>query len=99
MGTAERREREKEERRQGIIDAAERVFFSKGMKAASMDEIAETAELSKGTLYLYFKSKEEIYLSINHRALKILRSMFEAVLAGAATGIERVREIGRAYHV
>jgi AcrR family transcriptional regulator len=98
MGTAERREREKQERRQGIIDAAERVFFSKGVKAASMDEIAETAEVSKGTLYLYFKSKEEIYLSINHRALKILRGMFEEVFAGTATGIEKVREIGRAYH-
>lgn len=98
MGTAERREREKGERRNSILDAAEKVFFSRGVKDASMDEIAETAELSKGTLYLYFRSKEEIYLGINHRALKILRTMFESVMATGATGIEKTRDIGRAYY-
>jgi AcrR family transcriptional regulator len=98
MGTAARREREKEERRRSILDAAERVFFSKGIKDASMDEIAEAAEVSKGTLYLYFSSKEEIYLGINHRALKILKAMFEAVMAMGGVGIEKIRDIGRAYY-
>jgi AcrR family transcriptional regulator len=98
MGTAERREREKAERRESILDAAEQVFFSKGVKEASMDEIAEAAELSKGTLYLYFSSKEEIYLGINLRALKILKAMFQTVLAGEAPGIAKIRDIGRAYY-
>ncbi|MCK5408322.1 MAG: helix-turn-helix transcriptional regulator, partial [Candidatus Krumholzibacteria bacterium] len=60
MGIAERREREKEQRRIDIIDAAERVFFSKGWQAATMDDVAEAVELSKATLYLYFKNKEEL---------------------------------------
>jgi AcrR family transcriptional regulator len=98
MGTAERREREKEERRNSILDAAEKVFFSKGVREATMDDIAEEAEVSKGTIYLYFGSKEEVYLGIDLRALKILKGMFESVLASGAPGIEKVRAIGRAYH-
>ena len=98
MGTVERREREKEKRRESILDAAEKVFFSRGVKEASMDEIAEAAEVSKGTLYLYFRSKEEIYLGINHRALKILKAMFEVVMATGDAGIGKIREIGRAYY-
>jgi TetR/AcrR family transcriptional regulator len=97
MGTAERREREKEERRNSILDAAEKVFFSKGVKDATMDEIAEAAELSKGTLYLYFGSKEDIHLGIDLRALKILGGMFEAVLATGRSGIDQVHAMGRAY--
>jgi AcrR family transcriptional regulator len=64
MGVAERKEREKEHRRQEIISAAEKVFFKKGIDNATMDEVAEKAELSKATLYLYFSSKEEIYSAI-----------------------------------
>ena len=64
MGVAERKEREKEQRRQEIINAAEKVFFKKGVDNATMDDVAEQAELSKATLYLYFSSKDEIYSAI-----------------------------------
>lgn len=97
MGIAERREREKEQRRNDILDAAEKVFFSKGIDKATMDEVAEKAELSKGTLYLYFKSKEELYLGINIRGLKILRRLFDDAVNGQATGLEKSRAIGEAY--
>jgi AcrR family transcriptional regulator len=98
MGIAERREREKEQRRNDILDAAEGLFFTKGIKEATMDQVAEAAELSKGTLYLYFKSKEEIYLGIYMRALRILHRMFDEVMVSEVTGIEKVRAIGRAYY-
>jgi len=98
MGTVERREREKEQRREDILDAAEKIIFSRGLKEATMDEIAEAAELSKGTLYLYFKSKEDMYFGINHRALRILRGMFETAMSTPITGVEKTREIGRAYY-
>jgi TetR/AcrR family transcriptional regulator len=97
MGIAERKEREKQQRKNDILDAAEKVFFSKGVKEATMDDIAEAAELSKGTLYLYFKSKEDIHLGINARALGLLRKMFEEALGRGANGLEKTREIGRAY--
>jgi AcrR family transcriptional regulator len=97
MGIAERREREKEQRHNDIIDAAERVFFSKGMENATMDDVAEEAELSKGTLYLYFKSKEEIYLAIHLRGNKILKNMFNIAVANQERGIDKVHAVGEAY--
>ena len=97
MGITERREREKERRRNEIIDAAEKVFFAKGLDNATMDDVAEQAELSKGTLYLYFKNKEELYLAINERGLQILERMFREAAAEAKSGLEKVYAIGQAY--
>ena len=64
MGTAERRAREKEERKQDILKCAKRLFARKGFENTTMDEVAREAELAKGTLYLYFKSKEELLYSL-----------------------------------
>ncbi len=97
MGTAERKEREKLQRKQAIIDAAEKVFFSKGYDSATMDDVADKAELSKGTLYLYFKSKEELYLEIVARAEKLLFDLFEKAVEKESNGICRVRAIGEAF--
>jgi AcrR family transcriptional regulator len=77
MGVAERKEREKEQRRQEIISAAEKVFFKKGVDVATMDDVAEQAELSKATLYLYFTSKEEIYSAIFSKSQKALFKIIE----------------------
>lgn len=63
MGTRERKEREKEVRRQQILVAAKRIFSDKGFAKATMEDIAKEAELSLGTLYLYFKNKDELYVS------------------------------------
>ncbi len=60
----QRRVREKEARRQSILDAAAAVFLEWGMHASTMDQIAERAELSKGALYLYFSSKQELCLAL-----------------------------------
>ncbi len=72
MGIRERKEREKERRRQQIIVAAKRVFSEKGFNKATMEDIATEAELSPGTLYLYFKNKEELYASLSLRILQYL---------------------------
>ena len=97
MGIAERREREKEKRKSDIVDAAERIFFEKGYENATMDDVANEAELSKGTLYLYFKNKEDLYLAIHLRGNKILHSLFENAVKNIKTGIEKTRSIGKAY--
>ncbi len=97
MGTAERREREKLRRKNEIIDAAERVFFSKGLDQSTMDDVAAEAELSKGTLYLYFKSKEELYLAVNERGFQILQKLFADAITKERNGLEKVRAIGQAY--
>jgi AcrR family transcriptional regulator len=97
VGIAERKEREKEQRKNDIVDAAERVFFKKGHEEATMDDVAEEAELSKGTLYLYFKNKEDLYLAIHLRGNRILYSIFESAVKNETLGIEKTRAIGKAY--
>ncbi len=97
MGITERKQREKEQRRESIIDAAETVFFSKGLENATMDDVANAAELSKGTLYLYFNSKEQIYLAIIMRGFAILDQLFKEASQNAINGLDKVRAIGQAY--
>lgn len=79
MTIQERKEREKEMRRQQIIDAAERVFTSRGVCDATIENIAEEAELSPATLYLYFKNKDELYASLNLRMLEVLVQKMEDI--------------------
>jgi AcrR family transcriptional regulator len=56
-----------EERKDQIMNAAEEVFTRKGFSDARMDDIAEETGLSKGTLYLYYKSKNDLIISILDR--------------------------------
>ncbi len=79
MGIADRREREKSERRRLIMDAANRLFNSKGFSATAMEEIAKESELSPGTIYLYFKNKEELYGSLSVRDLGLLLERLEQI--------------------
>src|SRR6266567_8671848 len=51
-------------RRSEILSAATKVFGSKGFEGTRMDDIAEEADLAKGTVYIYFQSKDEIYEAV-----------------------------------
>ncbi len=72
MGTKERRERDRLRRREDILTAARTVLVEKGYESATIDEVARAAELAKGTIYLYFASKEDIYVSILDEGLDLL---------------------------
>ena len=98
MGIVERKEREKEARREEIIDAAQKIFFQKGLQIATMDEIAEAAELSKGTLYLYYKSKEDLYLAVMMRGMDTLHDMFSGVLSADHPTLKAIANLGEAYY-
>lgn len=97
MGINERKEKEKEIRRNDIIDAAEKVFFTKGYALATMDDVAREAEFSKRTVYVYFNSKEQIYFEIMLRGYKLLNSMFEVELQKKEedSALEKIRKMGR----
>ena len=97
MGVAERKEREKIQRRTAIIDAAEHVFFKIGIDNASMDQVAQEAELSKGTLYLYFKSKDELYRAIILRGFIILKRKLKEAALLPESGFQNVKAISEAY--
>ena len=64
MGLEDRRKREKDQRRSAILNAARKLFFEKGFRYVTVENIARKAELSKGSIYLYFSSKREIYTQI-----------------------------------
>ncbi len=98
MGINERKEREKEQRKEEIISAAERVFFEKGLQVATMDEIAERAELGKSTLYLYYKSKEDLYLAVLLRGSDIMHQMFFDVVSAGGPTMKVISNIGDAYY-
>ncbi len=78
MSTSERREREKAQRRQDILDAARQVFFERGFHQPTVDDVAARAEVSKGTIYLYFESKEEILAHLLLEGLDLLLAQMEA---------------------
>ncbi|MFN2436301.1 MAG: TetR/AcrR family transcriptional regulator [Desulfotignum sp.] len=80
MGIHERKQREKQRRRRDIINAARKIFSVKGFNSATMEEIANEAELSPGTLYLYFKNKEELHTSLSIDILKYLSTQIHKVV-------------------
>jgi AcrR family transcriptional regulator len=99
MGTKERKEKEMLIRKNDIIDAAEKVFFEKGMRQATMDEVAKKAEFSKRTIYVYFQSKEQIYYEIMLRAFKALNNMMTVNLEKyrSVNSIEKIKIIANTF--
>lgn len=81
LGIAERKEREKEiqqkKRRKQILDAAKKVFHAKAFTAVTVEDIANEAELSPAALYLYFRNKDDIYVSLNLQLLEYLSDRLE----------------------
>ncbi len=93
MSSKSRKEREKEQRREQILDAAEQIFIEKGLESVRMDEVAEKAELSKGTLYLYFKNKNEVALGVYIRGLMVIHQIMADELANPGTGMELMKRM------
>mgnify|MGYP000901206672 FL=1 len=77
---------------QKIIEAAEKVFASYGFKNARMEEVAKEAEITKVTLYAYFRSKENLYMAITYNALQKLAVICDDLIASNVNkpGIESV---------
>jgi TetR/AcrR family transcriptional regulator len=98
MGITDRRQREKERRKAEILDAAERLFFSRSYEDVSMDDIAREVELNKATLYLYFKNKEALFATIVLRGIRILGEKFRECMGKQAPGIVKVALMGQAYY-
>jgi len=88
MGIQERKERERERRRQQIMVAARRVFSARGFNGSTMEDIAKEAELSPGTLYLYFKNKDELFASLSLRMLQFLNIRLEELSKDRSLSVE-----------
>jgi len=96
MGVKERREREKSETREKILDAARELFVTEGYEGVSMRRVAEKIEYSPTAIYVHFADKEELF----HELCRQDFARLQAVMQSAempADPIERLRQIGRSY--
>jgi len=96
MGIKERREREREEVRTKILDAARELFATEGYEAVTMRKIAERIEYSPTAIYLHFKDKESVLREICEADFLSLAQNFGAI-AEIADPVERLRATGLAY--
>ena len=96
MGTIERRERERQELRTRILDAARELFAEQGYDAVTMRGIAERIEYSPTAIYFHFKDKEALLRELCDTDFATLALKFRNI-ASIADPIERLRQIGRVY--
>lgn len=96
MGIAERKEREKLEMRQRIIDAAMQMFLEEGYNKTSIRNIADAIEYSPATIYLYYKDKDELLYEVQAQAFEKLMEAFEQEAADPDPWV-RLRQICKCY--
>jgi AcrR family transcriptional regulator len=96
MTLAKWKEREREQRRNDIIDAAKKLLADRDFDEVSMNEIAEEVGLGKSTLYLYFKNKESLYFAVVLRGIRIWVEMVKEEVKRGKTGLEKLIFYGNA---
>ena len=101
MGTSHRKVRERRARRQALQAAAVSVFAEKGFSRATIEDIARQAEVSVGTIYLYYRSKEDLYVSLLFESMERMREAIEKIMASGLAPdrqLKRVWDYFYAYH-
>jgi len=96
MGVKERREREKSETRDKILDAARELFASEGYEGVSMRKVAEKIEYSPTAIYVHFADKEELFRELCHKDYARLAEVFQSS-AISSDPLERLKQIGAIY--
>jgi AcrR family transcriptional regulator len=77
-----------------ILDVAESIFMERGVIETTMDEIAIEVGMSKATLYVYYRSKDELFKEIAKRGHKHLLNRFTADIENAKNGFHKVKAMG-----
>jgi AcrR family transcriptional regulator len=96
MGTQERREREREELREKILDAARDLFVTEGYERVTMRRIADKIEYSPTAIYLHFKDKTDLITELVNRENSVFSTHLRRIVR-VEDPIERIRRMGRAY--
>lgn len=96
MGTSERREKEKEELKSLILRAAKKLFVEKGVEQTTIRKIASEVEYSVGTVYVYYKDKNDILHDLHTQGFQQLGGEMR-VLFNVADPMERLKALGRVY--
>jgi TetR/AcrR family fatty acid metabolism transcriptional regulator len=89
--------RDRTDKHELILDAAIRVFAQKGFHGARISDVAEAAGVADGTIYLYFKNKDDLLLTIFEEKMDLLQAGLEAALQGVTDPLEQVRTFAH-YH-
>ncbi|MBN1635945.1 MAG: TetR/AcrR family transcriptional regulator [Deltaproteobacteria bacterium] len=97
MKIQKRKDWEKLQRQNRIIDIAENLFSSRGYDDTTMDRVAAEAGYCKRTLYIYFKDKDDLFASIVLRGLRTLNTMLHEAYESNELGLEKIRAIARTY--
>ncbi len=84
-------------KRERILDAAERVFAQRGFFAAKVADIAREAGVADGTIYLYFKNKDDLLISLFESRMERVNARLAAAVAAAATPRAQLDAFIRAY--
>ena len=93
VSSLSRRERERRQRRLDILHAAEDVFAAHGFHAASIEQIAKAAEYATGTVYLYFRDKEALYLELFEEKIRELSELIRRQTDGIKEPVEAIRRL------
>ncbi len=88
-----RKEREYLAHRKEILSAAEKVFAAKGFFLTTMSDIAREAEFGTGTLYKYFKSKEELYFTLIDEKVEEINGLVKDELSQRTSAGERIKKV------
>ena len=96
MGIEERKQREREEMREKILNSAMKLFLDKGIENVSLRNIAENIEYSPATVYLYFKDRGEILFALHNKGFEKLYAL-QISLDHIKDPLERLRRHGRMY--
>jgi len=97
MSLVNRREHEKEIRKNEILNAAEKLFFSNGYEDVSLNDIANEVNLGRSTLYLYFENKEELFFAIVLRGTIILHNLINYNTKELKNAIQRLEGFRKSY--
>jgi len=96
MGVRERREREKSETRDKILDAARELFVTEGYEGVSMRRVAEKIEYSPTAIYVHFADKNELFRELCHQDYARLAQVFQSSVM-STDPMERLKQIGAIY--
>jgi AcrR family transcriptional regulator len=88
-----RKEREYLIHREEILSAAEKVFAAKGFFPTTMSDIAREAEFGTGTLYNYFKSKEDLYFTLIDEKVEEINRLVRTELSQTTSAIHRIKKV------
>lgn len=97
MGVVERRERERQARKETVLDAARELLLEKGLRATTTKVIAERCELSEATLFFYFKNKDEIVLSLLFESIEFWKNGLAKLADSKADNSKKLDQIWRLF--